>query len=431
LRLSSQYSLLQETFLRTTKVMAPEDIFVIGNEEQSCSISQQLCEIEPSFAKNHIIIEPEGRNTAPAMMLAVKTLTDVHGALLDEPILFLPADHYIGDTDAYATCLRTALAQVGDHLGTIGIAPTKPHTGYGYIQVGEKEGGHFLTKTFKEKPSAATAESYIASGSFYWNSGMYLFTARTFAAELKEHVPTLGSAFSENLSDFTEHFSTLPSISIDYALAEKSNKVVLFEGCFDWSDIGSFDRLAELHEKQGLVNHQTVQIDSHRVFTHSDTGRLIATVGVDDIVVVDSHDSILVQKRGCGEGVKKVVDHLKEQHRKEATQGAITYHAWGRHEMLIDTPSCTVKKMVVQPGGVLNLVSPPNRATHLIVAHGTGMMHGNTETILREHESLSLPVNAPARLSNPSQEPLELIEVQTGIHPNPATHEPAPEGVHD
>lgn len=417
LNLYSDLSLLQETFTRMREIMPPQDIFVVGNQENYFNIYNQLHEIEPDFAEDHVLIEPKSLNTAPAMVLAVKVLTDTFHVSPDEPILFLPADHYIGNREAYLTCVRSALAKVGDHIGTIGITPVGAHTGYGYIRVGKKEDGYYLTQEFKEKPDLKTAEAYVASGDYYWNSGMYLFNSKTFVREMKEHMPQVGEFFDKDIESFFALFHTLPSVSIDYALAEKSKNVILFPGDFGWNDVGSFDSLAETvgSTGTGTQDDRMIRINSNNVFVRSATNRLVAAIDVDDLVVVDSHDSILIHKRGSGEEVKKVVDHLKAHHMKEVEHNIVGYRPWGKYEVLIETPTYKVKKITVYPGAKLSLQSHFHRAEHWIVARGTAqIVNGDNEIVLNENESTYIPKNTKHRLSNPGKMDLEIIEVQTG-----------------
>ncbi len=237
------------------------------------------------------------------------------GAKEDEVVLFLPADHYIGNVEGYLSLLRRAFESVGDHVGTIGISATKPETGYGYMRKGERQGEYFPVIQFCEKPDRETAERYIASGEYVWNSGMYLFTLGTFRSEVAKYAPEISAAMDAGWESFVEHFSTLPSISFDYAVSEKSDCVVTYEGEFGWSDIGSFDSLAETIGSHPEGRH--ISIDSERVFVKSVNNKLVATIGLDDIIIIESDDSILVCQRGRSEDVKKIVEKLKETEEKE------------------------------------------------------------------------------------------------------------------
>ena len=311
LKLYSDKSLLQETYLRVREVIPKEHIYFVTNNANASHVLDQIREIESEFSANQIIIEPGSLNTAPAMALAVKYLLSQRKANPEEKVLFLPADHYIGNRGAYVATLNAALEHVGDNIGTIGIEPSKPETGYGYIRKGEKKENYYKVLKFCEKPSLEGAEEYLRSGEYVWNSGMYLFRIDTFLQETEKYAPEIAALMKENVWErFLEKFVDLPSISFDYAVSEKSNRVVVFEGNFGWNDIGSFDSLAEMSGSEFPTRH--IGIDSKNIFVHSVDNRLITTIGVEDLVVIDSGDSILIHKRGRAEDVKKIVEKLKE-----------------------------------------------------------------------------------------------------------------------
>jgi len=316
LKLYGDKSLLQETYLRNRDFFLPEQIFFVTNVGNAKNVEKQIREVEKDFTEKQIIIEPTARNTTGAIALSIKYLVDVVKISEADPILFLPSDHYIGDSEAYLKTLKHALGALGDFIGTIGIVPTRVHTGLGHIHKGEaKPDGSFSVLEFKEKPDAATAEKYMASGEYLWNSGMYLFNARTFFQELSTHAPLVAAFFTDDFQEVLEKYATVPSIAIDYAISEKSKKVIMFAGDFGWSDIGSFDVLAD------IVGHnpaaRQVGIDSKNVYTYSSENRLIATIGVEDLIIVETKGSILVCKRGRSDDVKKMVEKLKENEEKE------------------------------------------------------------------------------------------------------------------
>lgn len=315
LKLYSERSLLQETYLRARKLIEKNRIFFVTNKNGYSKVLQQIQELEPGFEPSQIIIEPASLNTAPALACAVKYLIDQKGVQPEEKILSFHADHYIRDTEEYIALLEGALQELGEHLGTIGIQPTKPETGYGYIRKGKQEAGHFRVAEFCEKPPLEKAKAYVASGEYVWNSGMYLFTAGTFLEEIEKYAPEIFSLMQKDWGGFLEGFEMLPAISIDNAVSEKSDRVIVFPGNFGWSDIGSFDSLAELGNAGFTTRH--IDIDSKNVVAHSENDRLIATIGLEDVVVVEAGDSILVYKRGRAEEVKKIVEKLKEGEAKE------------------------------------------------------------------------------------------------------------------
>ncbi len=416
LKLYSDKSLLQETYLRLEKVLAPEDIYLVTNQENFYNVFNQLREIYPAMDKSRIIVEPASLNTAPAIMLAVKALSAAGRVGEDEPLVFLPADHYIGRPDRFAVALRTALENVGGWVGTLGITPTAPETGFGYIEKGEAEGSFHHALSFTEKPDRARAQEYLAAGRYVWNSGMYLFTARTLGRELAAHAPALAASFAKPYEEFRRDFAQLPAQSIDTTISEKSDRVVVFEGDFDWNDIGSFDALAQLAAANHLEGARHVFMDAENVYAHSESGKLIAVLGARDLVVVESNDVVFVQQRGRSESVKLLVAELKAQHGKEVEHNVVVYRPWGKYEVLIDgARGHKVKKITVYPGAALSLQSHERRSEHWVVVRGTaGVINGDRELVLKENESTYIPARAKHRLSNPGDGILEIIEVQTG-----------------
>jgi len=414
LSLYSDKSLLQETYLRMREIMPRENIFFVSNDNGFFNVFNQIKEIDKEFSKEQILVEPTSLNTAPAMAYAVKHLVEEVKIDPDAPILFLPSDHYIGDKEAYLNLVKRAAQMVDGYIGTIGITPQKPETGYGYIRKGEKKKGFFNVLEFKEKPDKETALRYLASEEYVWNSGMYLLSAETFQREVKEHSPEIYFMMEQPKDVFREKFFSLPSISFDYAVSEKSNRVIVFEGEFGWSDIGSFDSLAELSAKNGKYPRQA-NFSAHNIFVHSDTGKFVAVVGVDDINVIETADSILIQKRGRGEDVKKITEYLKEKNLKELEHNLLVHRPWGKYEVLIDNPLHKAKKITVYPGEKLSLQAHYHRAEHWIVVRGIAKVTlGEEEIYLRENESTFIPALTKHRLENPGKINLEMIEVQTG-----------------
>lgn len=415
LKLYSDKSLLQETYLRMREIMPKESIFFSAGKNDYFNVISQIKEIEKDFNREQIITEPAARNTAPAITLVMKHLAEKIKIGLDVPVIFLPADHYIGNQKAYINLVKLAMENVGDHVGTIGVTPTRPETGYGYIKKGERLNKHFKVLEFKEKPDTITAQKYIESGQFVWNSGMYLFKIRVFIRELHAYAPEIYSIMTKDYETFLKEFEKLPSISIDCAISEKSDKVVIFEGDFGWNDIGSFDSLAEIAKEKPEDNSRYLEIDSKNIFARSDSGRLIATAGVENINIIDTVDSILVQKQGMGNEAKKIVEKLKEQNYKELEHNLIVHRPWGKYEVLLESPTHKAKRITVYPGEKLSLQAHYHRVEHWIVVKGIAkIVHGEKEIFLRENESTFIPTLTTHRLENPGKINLEIIEVQTG-----------------
>jgi len=413
LNLYSDKSLLQETFLRMREIMPLKNIFFITNKDGIFNVLNQIREVESNFSRDQIIVEPASLNTAPAITLAMKHLAEREKISLDDPIIFLPADHYIGNKENYLDLVKKSMTEIGGHVGTIGITPTKPEICYGYIRKGSPMNGFFKVLEFKEKPDKATAQKYLDSGEYVWNSGMYIFSAKTFIKELRLHAPEIYSLLTQKFETFLDQFSTLPSISVDYAISEKSDNVVVFEGEFGWNDIGSFDSIAEIYQNKKNPRH--ISIDSKNIYVHTDSNRLIATLGVEDLNIVETTDSILIHKRGKGEEVKKIVEYLKDRNIKELEHNLIVHRPWGKYEVLIDNPDHKVKKITVYPGAILSLQMHYHRVEHWVVVRGIAkVVHGNQEILLRENESTFISALTKHCLENPGKINLEVIEVQTG-----------------
>lgn len=415
LKLFGERSLIQETFWRMSQIMPEDNIFFITNKDNYFNVYNQIRETFPNFRRDRIIAEPMAKNTAPAMVLAMKALADKFNVAQNEPVIFLPSDHYIQKTEVYLSLIKTAMEELGDNIGTIGITPTRPHIGYGYIKKDKKSGSYYTVSEFKEKPDLETAKKYVDSGEYVWNGGMFLFNPKTFFEELRVCAPDLYEPASEKLEDFIEKFESLPSISIDYAIAEKSKRVIVFEGEFGWNDIGSFDSMAEIFKSDPNPKHLSFEAKDN--YIHTENGRLVCTMGVEGLVVVEASDSILIYKKGRGEDVKKIVEYLKENKIKELEHNVMGYRPWGKYEVLVDHPNHKVKKITVYPEAKLSLQSHKFRAEHWVVVKGTALVvNGEKEITLQENESTYIPYETKHRLSNPTKENLEIIEVQTGTY---------------
>ena len=399
------------------KEVVPEtNIYFVTNGDNYYNVLNQIREIYPDFLESQVLKEPKSLNNMPALALAAKYLKDVIKIDETAPIIEVHSDHYIGNRPAYAKIAKNALSKIGDNIGTIGIVPTKPDTSFGYIKKGENLGDYYKVETFKEKPDKKTAEEFFASGEYLWNAGMYLFNIKTLADEMKNHAPEFYSLFEKDYDTFLKDFQNLPAIAIDYAIAEKSNKLITFEGDFDWSDVGSFDVLAEILGRKKDENPKHVSIDSKNVFAYSVNDGLIVTSGLEDVIVIENNDSILVQKMGeSNDGVKKVVEYLKEKNYPELSDNVIGYRPWGKYEVLIDEDNHKVKKITVYPGAKLSLQSHNRRAEHWVVVKGTAeIVHGEDLLTLEENESTFIPIGTKHRFGNPGKTNLEIIEVQTG-----------------
>ena len=425
--LVSDRSMMQETVLRAVGPAFAQPNVVCNNEHRFL-IAEQLR--AAGVADARIVLEPVGRNSAPAIAAAAVLVAE------DDPdtvLWMMAADASIADNEALQVALQaaTAAARAGQ-IVTFGMKPTAPETGYGYIEIGAplSEGGDvFAVARFLEKPDAATAADFVAGGRHLWNSGMFVFTARTLLAELDRHapdvLPAVRRSVAERKSDLdfirlgVDAFTACPSISIDYAVAERTNKAAVVPADLGWSDVGSWSALWELGTKDenGNVALGDVVLEgAENCYVRSD-GMLAAVVGLKDVVVVVTEDAVLAMDRGQAQDVKKIVERLKAAGRPEAVAHNRSYRPWGYYESLIQGDRFQVKRIVVTPGRQLSLQSHFHRAEHWVVVNGTARVTRDAETlIVRENESVYLPLGCVHRLENPGRIPLTLIEVQSGAY---------------
>ncbi len=422
LPLSGTHSMLQSTWLRVAGVAALPPI-VVANESHRFVAAEQLQQV--GTTPSAILLEPIGRNTAPA--IAAAALEARRNG--DDPLLLvLPSDHLIRDVEHFhqAITQAAAIAEQGK-LVTFGIQPTAPETGYGYIKAVAGEGARAIER-FVEKPDLATAEGYVASGEYYWNSGMFLFRASRYLEELERLQPQMLAACRASWdkarrdSDFirldAEAFKASPSDSIDYAVMEKTNDASVVPLDAGWSDVGSWTALRDVSEQDADGNaHQgdVIAIDCHNTFAYGE--RLIAMVGLEDVIVVETDDAVLVGKSDRMQEVKDVVARLKVDGRSEATWHRKVYRPWGAYDSIDHGERFQVKRITVKPGGTLSLQMHHHRAEHWIVVSGTAeVTRGDEVLLLTENQSTYIPLGVTHRLRNPGKLPLELIEVQSGSY---------------
>lgn len=426
LPLVSERTMIVETALRAPPEAGFAPPIVVCNEAHRFMVGEQLR--EAGIAGARIVLEPEGRNSAPAIAAAALLVAETSP---ETPLWMMAADAVIGDVAALhrAVAAGAAAARVG-HVVTFGMTPTAPETGYGYIETGEPIAGlagvHAVTR-FTEKPDRETAAAFLGGGRHLWNSGMFLFTAATLIAELEQHAPAVLVAVRRAVAarttdlDFIrldrEAFLSSPSISLDYAVAEKTTRAAVVPASLGWSDVGSWAALWELAAKDAAGNAAIGNVlveDSRNSYVRSD-GPLVAVLGLEDAVVVATEDAVLAMPRSRAQDVKRVVDRLKAARRREATEHRRMYRPWGFYEGLIHGERFQVKRIVVKPGGRLSLQKHFHRAEHWVVVNGTAEVTRDDEVLLvRENESVYLPLGCVHRLVNPGKIPLALIEVQSG-----------------
>jgi mannose-1-phosphate guanylyltransferase/mannose-6-phosphate isomerase len=413
-------TMLQATWRRTTGLTDAPPIVVAG-EDHRFLVAEQLR--QAGARSPEILLEPVGRNTAPA--IAAAALQAASGAH-DPVLLVLPSDHVVRDRAAFEAAVREALpaAEAGG-LVTFGIVPDAPETGFGYIQATAGEGVRAVSR-FVEKPDADTARSYLEAGGYYWNSGMFLFRASRFLDALGRFRPDILAAVraafdaAKRDGDFVrldpDAFAACPSDSIDYAVMERTDDARVLPVDIGWSDVGSWSALWDVSQRDaaGNAHHgDVIAIDSRNSYAHA--RRLVALVGVDDLVVVETDDAVLVARKDRVQQVKDVVARLKDDQRSQAALHREVHRPWGSYDSVDVGDGFQVKRIKVKPGGRLSLQSHTRRAEHWIVVRGNARVTRDDDVFdLKANESTYIPIGAKHRLENPGREMLELIEVQSG-----------------
>ncbi|WP_413725020.1 mannose-1-phosphate guanylyltransferase/mannose-6-phosphate isomerase [Sodalis sp. RH16] len=430
LTLHGKQSMLQETLTRLAglDIRAP---LVVCNEEHRFLVAEQLRQIH-QLAGN-IILEPVGRNTAPAIALAALDAV----ATGDDPILLvLAADHIFADVGAFHQAVNLALpyAEAGK-LVTFGIVPAGPETGYGYIQRGEQvkdaQGEIFKVGRFVEKPDRVTAQGYIASGEYYWNSGMFMFRAKQYLNQLGKFRPDILAACQQAMQahqpdagqDFIrvdkEAFFACPEESVDYAVMEKTDEAIVVPMDAGWNDVGSWSALWDVSEKDGQNNALSGDIflyNTSDCYINTDE-KLVAAVGVENLVIVNTKDAVLVINKSQVQDVKKVVEYLKLNQRSEYRRHRETYRPWGRSDVVVNETRYNVNRITVKPGGMFSLQMHHHRTEHWVVLAGTAKVTVEDKCFLiTENQSTFIPVGSKHMLENPGKITLELLEIQSGSY---------------
>ncbi len=420
IKLNGGKSLLCQTVERLAAVLPLKDIYVITNEDYRFHVQADLRSVSPEMDGN-IILEPVGRNTAPAIALVLRYCLEKLHSRRDEVVFICPSDHIIEPIEKFAKYARQAEAAAkAGSIVTFGVKPDRPETGYGYIKKGGKapgNGGVCRVEKFAEKPDVKTAEKYLAAGDYYWNSGMFAFTIETMLAEFKAYAPEISRRMPQTLAKMTANFKDMPSISIDYAVMEKSKKAAVLPLDLLWSDVGSWDSLPEVIKPDGDGNVKVgdvLALDTKRTIVMGEN-RLISTIGLKDLIVVDTTDALLIAKRGQAQRVKEVVEQLKERRRKEVKEHTTTYRPWGSYTILEEGDRYKIKRIVVKPNQKLSHQLHYHRSEHWIIVKGTAKVTiGRTTSLVHENESTYVPKSTEHRLENPGKVPLEMIEVQNG-----------------
>lgn len=423
-------TLAEKTLARARAVAKTSPVITVTSRDYYFYTRDLYAAMPQSIGNERFLLEPMGRNTAPAIALAALNVRDSEGG--DALMLVMPADHLVADQQQFIDSVREAeqLANAG-YLVTFGIHPTHAETGYGYIRQGQalNDSAGFKVAEFVEKPDESTAGAYLRSGEYHWNSGMFCFKASTFLEALALHAPEVLAAVEKVWAgtdrgaspvEFAHQaFSDCPSISVDYAVMERAANTAVVVSDFGWSDIGSWKAISELYESDAAGNRisgKAVLVDTTNCFIQSHD-RVVAAVGVKDLVIVDTEDAVLVAHRNQSQDVKQVVDQLVKLKHEAVTFHKTVHRPWGSFTILEDAEDCKVKRLVVKPGQVLSLQKHYKRAEQWTVVQGTAKVRvGDDEFLLENNRSTFIPVETLHRLENPGTEDVHLIEVQVGSY---------------
>ena len=429
--LLEERTLLQATARRLAPLDEVRPPMVVCNESHRFMVAEQLAAVDVETLA--VLLEPVGRNTAPAIAAAALEALALADDGEDPILLVLPADHLIGDETRFAGAVRAAVREAASgHLVTFGVVPAYAETGYGYIKAagptGVSDEGRRVDR-FVEKPGAAAAARYVRAGGYYWNSGMFVFSASRYLDELRAHAKSVRNAVAaahrKAVKDLgflrldAASFSRSPAISVDHAVMEHTSSAVMIPLEADWSDVGSWASLAELSQKDGAGNvarGDTILEGVRNTYIHAGE-RLVAAVGVTDLVIVDTADAVMVAAKGAAQDMGKVVARLRSEGRPEHRVHRKVHRPWGAFNDLHRGEGFKVKHIVVNPGQALSLQSHRHRAEHWIVVRGTAQVTRGDETFaLSENQSTYIPLGTRHRLSNPGKLPLEVVEVQSGSY---------------
>ncbi|RSN67920.1 mannose-1-phosphate guanylyltransferase/mannose-6-phosphate isomerase [Candidatus Korarchaeum cryptofilum] len=407
-------SLFQMTVRRALLLSSPDEIYVVANREYKFRVLDDLSDIGVKVPEDNVLLEPRGRNTLPAIYWGVKTVNERKGK---SKILVLPSDHYIDPNENYVRAVREGEGIADEYIVTFGVKPTRPHTGYGYIKPGEKLKSGFRVDEFREKPDEERAKIYLSQG-YLWNSGMFLLDTDLFMEEVKRVIPSVAEAFSS--SDLEGAYESVPDISIDKGLMERTDKAAVIPLDVSWSDLGGFNSLYEILGKDEMGNAFRVNSNGSYIQLRSSgnlviTERLTAIVGVSNLVIVDTGDALLVADRKEDQGVREVYEELVRRGDERALIHRTVYRPWGSYTVLENGDRYRVKRITLLPGRRLSLQRHYNRSEHWVVVRGTAkIIIDGEERVLRPGESTFIPMGSVHRLENPGKIDLEVIEVQIG-----------------
>ncbi len=423
-------SFLQKTFLRAIHLQPTEVMTVTNKEYYLKTIAEYEKITSTTSIKKTFLLEPFAKNTAPAILLAALKIKASHGS--EAILLILPADHWISDLDAFQLACQQAITLAKQHrLVTLGITPTAPETGFGYIELGKKISlsDAYSVKRFIEKPSASLAATYFESKKYLWNSGMFCFTAEAIIQAFEKYAPDLSviakkcwnaspqSPEASVVECPADYFQLLPTISLDYAIMEKATNIGVIACDFAWHDIGSWDAYKKLHrtDQQGnAISGEAIVIDSKNNFIHNE-GKMVASIGIQDLAIINTPDALLITHCERSQEVKDVVQMLKANAHQSYLTHCTVIRPWGSYTVLEEGPHFKIKRIIVHPNASLSLQLHHHRSEHWVVIEGTAhIINGDREYLLHPNESTFVPIKAPHRLSNFGEKNLVIIEIQTG-----------------
>jgi len=431
LHVAGKSSLLQETIKRACSIIPAKNIFVISNKIYLHEIEKQSAGFR--IPAENIILEPEGKNTAPAIGLCAKLIGDKDK---DAVLVVMPADHYINSKDKFKDAIKKSINLAkNNYLVTVGIKPKSPSIGYGYIKVkgqnpkvkgqGLKvrvQKGCYIVDKFLEKPSLNKAKEYFKDKRFYWNSGIFIWRADIFLKELRSYLPKLYSVLQsiKNVDGISRVWHKIDAISVDYGIMEHSKRIALVPARFYWTDLGSWDALNEIlpkDKKGNIIQADSLDVGSKGISVFSRSNRLISTIGVKDLIIADTSDALLVCHKDRAQEVKKIVDQLKSRKRKEHFVHTTEKRHWGSYTVLQQSTGFKIKIIEIEPKKRLSLQKHSRRAEHWVVVTGVAKVTGpgGVKTV-KSNESVYIPKNSLHRLENPANSILKIVEVQTGTY---------------
>ncbi len=424
LALTSNKTLLQETCKRISSMIPYKDQLIITGQSYFFQILNQVKELSPEQDSFEILLEPDGKNTAPAIIWAAQRCKKLYGE--DSIMVVLPSDHLIINTAEFVESLQTAIDKAKEgYLATFGVIPASPETAYGYIKTSEipEKGNVYKVERFVEKPDIETANMFLEEGKYLWNSGMFIYHVGTLLKEARRTCPEVFEAFNRHdvmdMSEVELAYKESPAISIDYALMEQTDKAMVVVSDFGWSDVGSWNSLYEISEKDESGN---VINGSHIVLNTKDSmiygkDRLIAAVGIEKMAIIDTPDALMVCPLDQTQQIRQVVEKLKQDNNKAYYEHKTVERPWGTYEVLEEGPLYKIKKITVKPKQKLSKQYHYHRSEHWIVVRGTAkVLKGDSEYFVHENESTYISQSIVHRLENPGVIPLEIIEIQCGSY---------------